>query len=292
MIAQLAAILGPVVLCVSIGYVLERRGVSLPRREVGLLVADIGAPALVFHSLATAKVDPALLVQMAGATSLAIVLFGLIGWAIVRVMGWPVHTFVPPVIFSNSGNMGLPLCLFAFGEDAMGLAVACFAMFTLWQFSLGLWIWSGKRGLAEMLRSPIAWSTFAGFACATLSWTPPEVITNTTHLLSGLTIPLMLIMLGVSLASMRPGNLSRALTISAVRLLVGPAVGFLVAWLFGFRGDARGVVVIECAMPVAVFNYLLALRYDRDADEVAGLIMVSTLLSLLTLPVLFGILLA
>ncbi len=292
MITQLAAILGPVVLCVSIGFVLERRGLSLPRREIGLLVADIGAPALVFHSLATAKVEPALLVQMAGASSIAILAFALLGFSVARLMHWPVHTFVPPVIFSNSGNMGLPLCLFAFGEDALGLAVACFAMFTLWQFSLGLWIWSGKRGFVEILRSPIAWASALGFACAALRLTPPEVITNTTQLLGGLTIPLMLITLGISLASMRPGNMSRALTISALRLVVGPALGFLVAWLFRFRGDARGVLVVECAMPVAVFNYLLALRYGRDADEVAGLIMVSTLLSLLTLPVLFALLLA
>jgi len=282
----------PVVVCVAIGFVLERRGLSLPRREIGLLVADIGAPALVFHSLATAKLAPQLLLDVAGATSIAIVLFALVGYGLARLLRWPAHTFVPPVIFSNSGNMGLPLCLFAFGEDAMGLAVACFAMFTLWQFSLGLWIWSGKRGLMEMLKSPIAWATCGGFACAALGYTPPEVVTNTTRLLGGLTIPLMLITLGISLASMRPGNLPRALTISAVRLLVGPAVGFLVCALFGFTGDARGVVVIECAMPVAVFNYLLALRYDRDAEEVAGLIMVSTLLSLVTLPVLLSVLLA
>lgn len=292
MISQLAAILGPVVVCVAIGLLLERRGLSLPRREVGILVADLGAPALVFHSLATAKLDPSLLVQMAGATSLAIVAFALVGFAVARLMKWPVHTFVPPVIFSNSGNMGLPLCLFAFGEEAMGLAVACFAMFTLWQFSLGLWIWSGKRGLTEMLKSPIGWATVAGFVCAALRITPPEFITNTTRLLGGLTIPLMLITLGVSLASMRPGNLPRALTISAIRLLVGPAVGFFVAWLFNFTGHARGVVVIECAMPVAVFNYLLALRYDRDAEEVAGLIMVSTLMSLVTLPILLSMLLS
>ncbi len=291
MIAQLAAILGPVVVCVAIGYLLERRGLSLPRREVGLLVADLGAPALVFHSLATAKIEPSLLVQLAGATSLAVIVFALIGFAVARLMNWPVHTFVAPVIFSNSGNMGLPLCLFAFGEDAMGLAVACFSIFTLWMFSLGLWLWSAKGGLSEMVKSPIGWATVAGFLCAALRVTPPEFITNTTRLLGGLTIPLMLITLGVSLASMRPGNLPRALTISAIRLGVGPAVGFFVAWLFHLTGDARGVLVIECAMPVAVFNYLLALRYDRDADEVAGLIMVSTLMSLLTLPILLAMLL-
>lgn len=291
MIAQLVAILGPVVACVTIGYVLERRGVSLQRREVGMLVADIGAPCLIFQSLVTAKLEPSLLARMAGATSVAIACFTLVGFALVKLLHWPSHTFVPPVIFSNSGNMGLPLCLFAFGESAMGLAVACFAMFTIWQFSLGLWIWSGKHGLAEMLRSPIAWGTVAGFAFAAAGVDPPELVTNTTGLLGGLTIPLMLITLGISLASMRATNLTRALIISAARLLIGPVVGFAVAELFGFEGHARGVLVLECSMPVAVFNYLLAIRYGREAEEVAGLIMVSTLLSLLTLPVLLAALL-
>jgi malate permease and related proteins len=291
MLAELAAILLPVAACVAIGFWLDRRGLSLPRREVSILVADIGAPCLVFHSLATAGLDASVLARMAGAASLAVLAFFVVGYGFVRAAGWPVHTFVPPVIFANTGNMGLPLCLFAFGEDAMGLAVACFAVFTVFQFSLGLWLWSGKQGILQMLRSPVAWATVLGFACAALAVKPPLVVTNTTRLIGGMTIPLMLITLGISLASMRSGNLRRAVAISILRLTLGPAVGFALAWLFGFEGDARGVLVLECAMPVAVFNYLLALRYERDAEEVAGLIVVSTALSVLTIPALVVLLL-
>jgi predicted permease len=291
MLAELAAILLPVVVCVAIGFLLDRRKLSLPRREVSILVADIGAPCLVFHSLSTAGLEAPLLAKMAGAASLAVLAFFAVGYAVVRIAGWPVHTFVPPVIFANTGNMGLPLCLFAFGEDAMGLAVACFAMFTVFQFSLGLWLWSGKQGVMQMLRSPVAWATLLGFACAAFGLKPPLAVINTTRLIGGMTIPLMLITLGISLASMRATNLRRAIAISALRLTLGPLVGFALAWLFRFEGDARGVLVLECAMPVAVFNYLLALRYERDAEEVAGLIMVSTALSVLTIPALLVLLL-
>jgi malate permease and related proteins len=291
MLAELAAILLPVVACVTIGFWLDRRGLSLPRREVSILVADIGAPCLVFHSLATAGLEAQELAKMAGAASLAVLVFFAVGYTFVRACGWPVHTFVPPVIFANTGNMGLPLCLFAFGEDAMGLAVACFAMFTVFQFSLGLTLWSGKRGFLEMLRAPVAWATVLGFGCVALSVKPPLMLTNTTRLIGGMTIPLMLITLGISLASMRATNLRRAIAISALRLTLGPLVGFGLAWLFRFEGDARGVLVLQCAMPVAVFNYLLAIRYERDPAEVAGLIVVSTALSVLTIPALLVLLL-
>lgn len=291
MFARLVAIVAPVAVCVAIGFILERRGRSLPRREIGWLVSDVGAPALVFHALSTAQLEPALLVRMAGATSLAIAAFALIGFALARLCKWPVHTFVPPVIFSNSGNMGLPLCVFAFGEQVMGLAVACFAMFTVWQFSVGLWIWSGKSGFGELMRTPITWATLLGFACCYFGVVPPEVVTNTGKLLGAFTVPMMLIMLGVSLASMQATNLPRALAVSFVRLAIGPLVGFSIANMMGFEGVARGVLVLQCAMPVAVFNYLLAVRYDRAADEVAGLIVISTALSLLTLPALLSFLL-
>jgi hypothetical protein len=291
MLSRLIAIIAPVAICVAIGFLLERRGRSLPRREVGFLVADVGAPALVFHALSTTEVAPSVLLDMALATSVAVLAFGVIGFAVARALGWPSHTFVPPVIFSNSGNMGLPLCLFAFGEQAMGLAVACFSMFTVWQFSVGLWIWSGKGGAGELLRSPIAWASVLGFSCAYLGLTPPEVVRNTTRLLGGLTIPLMLITLGVSLSTMRARHLGRALTISMLRLGLGPLVGYLVARAFELSGDARGVLIVQCAMPVAVFNYLLAVRYERAEEEVAGLIVLSTLLSLVTLPALLYLLL-
>lgn len=291
MLSRLFAIIAPVAICVAVGLVLELRGRSLPKKEIGWLVSDVGAPALIFHALATAKLEPALLVQMAGATSLAIAMLGVIGFVLVRITGWPVHTFVPPVIFSNSGNMGLPLCLFAFGEEVLGLAVACFAMFTVWQFSLGLWIWSGKSGFAELVRTPIMWATVLGFACCYFGIVPPQFLANTCELIGSFAIPMMLIMLGVSLASMRATNLSRAIVVSLVRLAAGPLVGFLVADWLGLSGVTRGVLVLECAMPVAVFNYLLAVRFERAADEVAGLIVISTALSMLSLPAVLSILL-
>jgi predicted permease len=140
-------------------------------------------------------------------------------------------------------------------------------------------------------RTPITWATALGFVCCYFDLTPPEFVANTTKLIGSFTVPMMLIMLGVSLASMKATNLRRALVVSVVRLAAGPCVGFLVAHWLDLHGVTRGVLVLQCAMPVAVFNYLLAVRFERSADDVAGLIVISTALSLLSLPLLLSILL-
>jgi predicted permease len=287
-LSQLLAILLPVVVCVAIGWTLARRGKALPSASVTVLVADVGGPCLTFHSLAQAALDPARVLEMAGATAAAIVIFALLGFAAARVFRWPAHSFVPPVTFANTGNMGLPLCMFAFGEDALGLAVACFAMFTVFQFSLGIWVWTGKSSAREALSSPILWGSLIGFCFAWFRIEAPAFVLNTTRLLGNLSIPLMLITLGVSLAGMRVTSVTRSLVASGLRLIVGPAVGLVLADAFELTGDARGVLILQCAMPVAVFNYLLALRYGRDAEDVASLIVASTLLSLVTLPLLLS----
>jgi len=198
---------------------------------------------------------------------------------------------VPPIAFANSGNMGLPLCMFAFGNEGLGLAVAVFATFAIWQFTFGIWLWSGTLSPAGVLRSPLAWAGVLGFIAQLLGFTMPAALANTTHLLGGLAVPLMLITLGVSLSSMRARNLPRTVAISGLRLLLGPAVGYGISELLGLTGVARGVLVLQCAMPVAVFNYLLALRYQRSPEEVASLVVGSTSLSAFTLPLLLWVLL-
>ena len=123
-------------------------------------------------------------------------------------------------------------------------------------------------------------------ALRALGLEPPRWAANTARLLGDCAVPLMLLSLGVTLAGLRPGGLGRAAAMSAVRIGLGFAVGLLVARVLGLEGASRGVVVLESAMPVAVFNYLWAVRYGNAPEEVAGMVLGSTVLSFLTLPLL------
>jgi predicted permease len=123
-------------------------------------------------------------------------------------------------------------------------------------------------------------------AIAVTGAVPPTWFTNTVTLLSGLTIPLMLLALGFSLARLKVKSLGRSLVLGALRLLLGLATGLALVELFGFTGAARGVLIIQCSMPVAVFQYLFAQMYNRAPEEIAGTVVTSTVLSFATLPLL------
>ena len=111
-------------------------------------------------------------------------------------------------------------------------------------------------------------------------------LANTTELLGALTIPLTVIALGVSIAKLKISGFRRTLVLSVIKLVTGFATGILVAELLGLTGVARGVLIIQCAMPIAVYTYVFALRFERGPEETASLIMLSTLISMATLPLL------
>jgi len=162
--------------------------------------------------------------------------------------------------------------------------MAYFAVQCLLMFSLGDAIYAGRFSLGAVFRSPILAAVIAGVGVRLTHLPMPSLIMDTTSLLSGLVIPLMLITLGVSLASLKVHQLPSCLFWSVVRTGVAVCVGFFVAALFQLEGVARGVLIIEASVPVAVFNFLLAQKHGRDSTEVSGLILVTHLGSLLYLP--------
>jgi len=297
MLLGLAPILGvvaPVLLCASVGFVWARTGQPYDRAGVNALISTIGAPCLVFHSLVSLGTNPAMLVRMSGAAALSIASFILIGAVVLRVLGLPRHTYLSPLVFTNGGNMGLAICSFAFPAErfgsASGLALgSCyFAVAALLHFTLGAVIWAGRFSPRELARMPLVWAALLSAVVVTTGLPVPRWLLDTTDLLGGFSIPLMLLTLGVALSELRIHNLSRSVLLSMVRLGMGAAVGFGLAELLGFDGVARGVLVIECAMPSAVFNVLFAEQYQRDPGQVASLVVVSTVLSFLTLPLLLA----
>jgi predicted permease len=202
------------------------------------------------------------------------------------------HSYLPAVVFSNAGNMGLPLALFAFGESGLALAVVYFAFSATLQFTAGMSIAAGTASVKHLAKMPVIYAVGASFIFIVTGMPVPTFIANTLEILGGLTIPLMLLALGVSLGSLRVRSLPRNLFLSLVRMIGGFALSFLVAWLLDLPPMARGVLLIQASMPVAVFNYLFAQYYNRRPEDVAAMVIISTLLSFVTLPFLIYYVLA
>jgi hypothetical protein len=280
----------PVFLMAALGFALAKTGRAMDGGTTAFLVATVGTPALVFSDLATAAFDPERLTRLALATAIAIALYLVAGAIVLWATGLRLRTYLPSLSFPNSGNLGLPLAFYAAGQPGLNDAIIVFSVTSIANMTAGQVIAAGKGKWGRALRSPIIPAVILGILCASTGVALPVWLTNTLSLLSGLTIPLMLLMLGTSLAHIQVRGFPRAAGLSALRIGMGTAAGLTLAHLFGFSGPERVAFVLQCAMPVAVYNYLFAQMYDNNPEDVASLVIVSTLLSAVTTPILLAVL--
>jgi predicted permease len=290
-VGDLFAIIAPVFTCTVLGWGWVRAGRAYDRELLTILIADIGAPCLVFSRLVALEVEPEAMAEMAAAAAISVAGVAVVGIAILRLARLPFNTFLCPLLFGNQGNMGLPVCLFAFGEEGLALGIAYFSVTATLQFTAGISIWSGRLSLRELARTPLIYAVALAVGVLTSGVAVPAWIWNTTEILGGFAIPLMLVTLGASLAELRVAKIGRGVALACCRLGIGFGVGVALAALLDFSGVARGVLVLQCSMPAAVFNYLFAQRYARAPEEVAGIVVLSTLLAFALLPLLLGFLL-
>ncbi|MBX2838779.1 MAG: AEC family transporter [Gammaproteobacteria bacterium] len=287
---QILGILAPSVLLTLIGIGWLKFGPAYPVPFVTTLVINISLPALLFHTLATADVALASLSRMAIATLAVHVLSLPVAYLLLKKAGKDWHLSVA-LIVGNTGNLGLPICYLAFGDIGLAYAITFFSVQCLLMFSFGDAVYAGQISLKRVVTSPILYAIILGIVVRIADWTMPDIALDTTDLLGQMTIPIMLITLGVSLGGMKVTQLPSNILWGAISVVLGLAVGLFVAELFGLDGVARAVLVIQCAVPVAVFNYLLAARHGRDTSEVSGLILVTHIAAVIYLPVLLSFLL-
>ncbi|MCP4788631.1 MAG: AEC family transporter [Gammaproteobacteria bacterium] len=284
MVIQLFEILAPVLICVCLGVFWVRMGESFDTPMVTKLVTVIGTPALVFYALSTANLDKTLFMQMGLSAILAYSLFLVAGYLLLPVFGLSRQAFLQTLTFPNIGNVGLPLCYLAFGEQGLALAIAFFVVFVMLQFTVGIALVSGGFSPRLLLTMPVIPATMIAMVFLLTETAVPKWALNSTKMIGDLTIPLMLFTLGVSLASLKLGNLRVSFGLASLRLILGFSVALLLVWLLGLRDEAAAVVILQCSMPVAVYVYLFAQLYEQRATEVAGVVIVSTLMSVVSLP--------
>ena len=292
MFNELVAVIAPILICAGLGYGWARQGIAYPVDFVTRLVMNIGAPCLIVSSFSQSDIDLNKMAEISAASVVILLIMLVIGVGLIRVMRLKVNTFLPSLLFPNIGNMGLPLCLFAFGETGLALGLTIFLLIFALQMSLGIMLVAGRGNLTGLIKQPVLWATAFALMLVGTEWTLPAWLSNTTGILGGATIPLMLITLGVSLARLKVAQWRHSLLFSLLRVLGGFGLAVLVAGLFGLQGIERGVLILQFSMPVAVFNYLLALRYEREPGEVAGMVVLSTLLAFALLPFIVSFVLA
>ncbi len=291
MLTELLSIVAPVYVCAAVGFAWVRSGRAYDTAMMTDLVMLVGSPCLVFSSLVGRGIQIDVLLEMMGAVVLATSAMGAIAALALRVSGQSLSTFLAPMTFGNTGNMGIPICYFAFGDAGLALGVCFFATTAFLQFTVGHFMWSGALSLRDLFRMPLVWSSFLALACVAWNVEVPHAVLRTTGLMGEFTIPIMQFTLGVSLARLELTRVGANIALSALKLALGAGVGFAVTRVLGLEGVAAGVVILDCAMPVAVFNYMFASRFDRSPSDVASVIVLSTLLSLATIPLLLALLL-
>jgi len=273
----------PVLVIVCIGYAYGRR--HAPDMTVlNRIALDVLTPLLVFSALASRDFELGAHLRLLGAAALLILLTGALAWALAKAVGVGPRTLVPVVMFTNCGNMGLPLALLAFGPSGLSAAVALFAISNLIHFSLGARITSASARTRELLLTPLMLATLLGFLVAWMGWRLPEVPMRGVQLLGEASIPLLLFSLGARLTAITAAGLREGLLGALARPLIGLAVALpLVAWL-GLEGEARALLLLFSALPPAVIQFILADRYGREPEKVAAMVLVGNALAIVFVP--------
>lgn len=288
---RILGIMLPVFIIIAFGYAYARlRGAAVrtDMNAVNRVSVDVLCPLLVFTALAAKDFDLA----HNGTLILAGVLIsfgsGLIAWPVARMLGYDVRSFVPPMMYNNCGNMGLPLAVLAFGAAGLSAAVALFMACNLIYFSIGIKIIESGRDqhtpMWKFLAGPMMVSMMTGMLFAIFHITLPAPLMQALKLLGDASIPIMLFALGVRMLDVS----FKSWHIGLVGAIVCPAAGLLVAWLLDnvlyLSPDQRGQMYLFASLPPAVFCFMVAERYQQEPDKVASIVLLGNLAALAFVP--------
>jgi predicted permease len=283
--------IAPVMLTALIGYFWTRSGRSIEANGLTQIVTEIGTPCLVFSTFAKMSVPAGAFAVTAAASLTILIGFLIIASLVLKLCGLSLRIYLPSMCFPNTGNLGIPLALYAFGNEGLAYAIVFLCFTSVMNFTIGQAIAAGTMSWRAIVKMPIIYAVVLGIAVTEFGIPLPQFLGNTIGLLGSITVPLMLLMLGVSLGSLRVAAFPRAFLLSLLRVGMGAGLGFAVTAFFGLHGAARAAVIMQSSMPAAVFNYLFALRYQNQPEEVAGIVVVSTLVTIATAPTLLYFLL-
>lgn len=283
MLLRIIAIIFPIFAIVAVGYAYARYK-KPDMAFANQLNMDIFVPALVFAALASRDFNLMANWSLALGGVAVVLGSGLIAWPVAKLMKVDTRTLLPPMMFNNSGNMGLPLMVLAFGEQALPLAVVLFFVENVLHYSLGTWMLDHHARLWNLWRVPVIAAAIAGLAVSLLKielWSPLYI---GIKMLGDVSIPLLLFSLGVRLTDSAAKDVKLGLVGAALCPLAGMALAWAVAPLLGLDTMQTGMLLIFGALPPAVLNYIFAEKYKQEPERVASIVMIGNTASLLFIP--------
>jgi predicted permease len=286
---QIVTIIGPTLFAVVLGYLFGRISQASEATLVNVSMY-VATPCLVFSSMyssrvvidGAAKMWASCLIILVGTFLLAWVVFGLI---------WRKHSALYlPIVFQNTINIPLPIITLAFGPEGVAQTMLFYIPYALLLNTLGVYMASGRKGLKEgllvIVRTPIIYAVVLALALNFSGAVLPEVVNKSFSLVGAASVPLMLLVLGMTMRGIRFTQVPATLAASAIRMGGGFCLGLLAVWVFGLTGIPRAIVLFEAAMPSAMFASVLASRYKNETELVSSVVLATTIMSIVVIPVL------
>ncbi len=283
---KLIDVILPVFFVIGIGYYLGKKDPNFNTDFITTLAGNVGTPAMIFYTITSTGVTLQTFIEYFIYALIIIGGFAIIGVIALALMKKDVLSELPPLILPNTGNMGVPICLFSYGTQGLGVASAIASVIILFHFTLGVFLAKKSFSFDILIKSPPVYAIIISVFFLYFEIDTPLFLENTTFLLTYATIFLVLMSLGIALTKFK-FSLKNSIILSLCRVIIGPSIAFAVIYNFDLSGLAAGVLLIQSAMPSAILNYLVGSMYSpkKIVDSVASTIVVSTLMSFITIPI-------
>jgi predicted permease len=285
---KLFEVLFPVFFVVGIGYYLGKKKPNFDNSFITTFASNVGTPAMVIYSITSTGITFEQYTSYFVYYLIAIIGFAFTGLLILSILKTKdIIREIPVFILPNNGNMGIPICLFAYGSQGLGIAASISSLIILLHFTLGVFLADRKFDFNILIKNPPFYAIIFSVSFIYLDLEMPKAIINLTELLTYTAIVLILMSLGIALTKLKVFSLTNSIISSIGRVIIGPLIGFLVIIFFDLSGFGAGVILIQSAMPSAILNYLIGSMYSPKeiVDNIASTIVVSTLMSFITVPI-------
>jgi predicted permease len=286
-IARIVAILFPLFAIAALGFWIGRKR-QPDLSDVTVLNMDVFVPALVISALAGRTFHVAAYGPLLLATLGVMVGCGLLGWLVARLIGMAPKTLVPSLMFNNSANLGIPVAVLTFGDQALAPAVAMFMVSNLLHFSFGAWLLDHQTRWITLWRSPPVLATLVGLTISALGASPWPPLMLALRMVGDISIPLMIFSLGVRLAQSPLSHLRTGLVGASLRPALGIMMSLAMSRLIGLSPTEEAMLLVFGALPPAVLNYIFAERYHQEPEKAASMVLTGNLASVVTLPLVLG----
>jgi len=282
---KLVDVLFPVFLVIGIGYWYGKKDPKFETKFITTFAGNFGLPAIIFYSLTTTNISLELFLRFSYYITLYVLIFAVIGIIILKILNKDIYRLLPPLILPNTGNMGMPLCLFAYGKMGLAIATAATSMILVFHFSVNILLASKKFSIKPLLHCIPVYALLVSLIFVYFQIPSPKFLENATFLIGYSTIFLVLMSLGIALSKLKVFSFKETLIYSIIRVIVGPIVGFAFVKFFNLSGVEAGVMFIQASMPSAILTYLVSKMYSpkKISDSIASTVALSTFLSFFTL---------